>query len=175
MVTLSNESIERYRALLTGVIELDKEATTEEIRVLQSFSVENSIYLTTHLIKDMAFLVATQPKPTRFSQYLFLHLLRVLYNSTKISEKDWQKLIGNCSLKLFIGMTHNPCFPVRFLLNDSPFEEELASPNSDSHKSELNKVIMDRLPEVIVHTKSSIPDSEYMSDDMVLSIAGIKL
>jgi hypothetical protein len=175
MVTLSNESIERYRTLLTKMVELDKEATNEEIRILQSFLVEDTIYLATHLIKDMAFLVATQPKPTRFSRYLFLYLLNALYNSTKISEKDWQQLVGNCSFKLFVGMARNSSFPVKFLVSDNPFEEELASPVSDSYKSQLRGVIIDRLPEIVVYTKSTIPGSESMTDEMVLSVAGIKL
>jgi len=104
--------------------------------------------------------------------YLYSRLTSFLSDFKGASLADFEYLVDNASFCLFSYILTNPSFPVALFVENERAQNYI---NSD----EVNQFALshwyERRDEIAVYLRDKIPNSEHMSDEMVLSVAGVTL
>jgi hypothetical protein len=104
-----------------------------------------------------------------YSVYEYLAESFSLYNN--ITYDEYYYIVTSLSSKLVTSVLMNPSFPVELLINSEVWRYNL-NPRDTYTFVSIAKIYDERRDEIIIYYRKQVPDSEYMSDEMVLKIAG---
>lgn len=174
MAIINDEFVEHYRDLLNETVELSDAATNRETSIVNSFSMEDRFYLAKNLLNELDYLrTGSGHYPSNFARFFSAALLDALISPVKVSNEEWQYVVDNCSLHLLSDVIKSPSFPVEILISEKAFEEHFTNPLFPYFQFHFDRVISARFPEIVHYFRSMVPNSEHMSDEMVLSVAGV--
>lgn len=92
-----------------------------------------------------------------------------LYSS--ITSDEYYSIVTSLSSKLITSILTNPSFPVDLLINNEAWRYNLNQKDTYIFIT-IVKIYDERHDEIIAYYRDQVPDSEHMSDEMVLKIAG---
>lgn len=116
-------------------------------------------------------IIADKPRLNEIT-YLYSSLVDSLSDFEDASFTDFEFLVENASICLFSHILFNVSFPVALFVENKRVQNYIIS-------EEANRVVLSywsqRRDEVAVYLRDTVSDYKYMSDEMILSIAGIQL
>jgi hypothetical protein len=92
-----------------------------------------------------------------------------------ISREKFIELLEDSKPAVMIHILRNKKFPIDVLLDESFLARHASDPNYWLLQICTSDAKLNRRSEVIAYYRNKISDSEHMSDDMVLSVAGVSL
>lgn len=105
---------------------------------------------------------------------VFQRLTKSLRKYNDISYEEYCFLTNNLSSKMLSYIIYNESFPIDLLVDG-----EILYQREDSGyflvEYAINQNFRKRYFEVVAYLRATIPGSEYMNDEMVMSVAGVKL
>lgn len=103
-------------------------------------------------------------------------LLKCFEHYDGISHKDFSQLLSGLDIyPVVIYLIRNKSFPISLLLESTLLKSYQKSPHQFYLEGYVKHVKASRMAEIIAYCKYLVPDSESMSDEMVLSVAGVTL
>lgn len=106
------------------------------------------------------------------SARIYSTLLRSLEFAKDVSREDYLYILENAHAYIVDSLVANPEFPVDLLIEGSIFDRHSDDPYLDYFKYTVESVLSHRSKEVIAYYRGIVPNSEHMTDEMVLNIAG---
>jgi hypothetical protein len=107
------------------------------------------------------------------SARIYSTLLRSLEFAKDVSREDYLYIFDNAHAYIVDSLVANPEFPVGLLIDDSIFTRHSGDPYLDDFKYTVEAVISHRFKEVIAYCRGIVPNSEHMTNEMVLNVAGV--
>jgi hypothetical protein len=177
MNELSKKTVERYKNLLNGTVNLNSFDTDREISLVSSFSIEERFYLAKNLLDELDSLKrgVTGLYPSNFARFFSASLLDALVSSVEVPNDEWQDLVDNCSLTLLSHIIFNSSLPVEILISENAFGSHSGDPLFLYFQYRFGIAKLGRHSDIVHHFRGVVPNSEHMSDEMVLSVAGVNL
>lgn len=103
---------------------------------------------------------------------IFNALLIPLTSYNNFSREDFEYIVNNGSLLVVKNTVVNRSFPLNLLVDNELYLKHKESPNLFLLDEELRRIRFNKSKAILQYFRNEIPDSEYMSDEMVLKIAG---
>jgi len=100
-------------------------------------------------------------------------LVKSIQKTDNFSREDFICFLENADLYTLKFVILNPLFPIDLLINKSSFINHSEDLFLSSFQSAFNSAIRGRYTDVVFYARSIVPDSEAMSDKMVLKIVGV--
>lgn len=172
-------SVEYVGGLLNRAI-AHKKILVKEIKAFEKLiSSEESFHLAKALMPELSAyrkaLISGNRTGNRIDAYnVYSSLLNAYSNFTNISREDFLFIINDAPGFLVQYLVHNPSIPVDILMEDSYFTHIENDSTASGFKEALNTIrLYDRYEDIIDYVRSLVPNSETMTDEMVLSVYGI--
>lgn len=178
-----NITAEDCRKLLSGEVK-DKKLTRELINSIRDLSVSEKFNLAKELLQEISFYYKLDSQLQAQNKALKLSSIRAsaltplilsfeFYDS--ISTEEYEQLMENNSYVIMASLMKNDSFPITFLIHDSWIENHLNEPKYWYMKEYVSIIKKSRKSEIVSYYRNLVPNSESMSDEMVMSIAGAKI
>lgn len=106
---------------------------------------------------------------------IYSTLLRSLEFAKNISREDYLYMINNAHAYIVDSLVVNPEFPVDLLIDDSIFANHGDDYFLNELKFTVEGVILHRFEDIVTYCRGIVPGSENMTNDMILSVAGVNL
>lgn len=104
------------------------------------------------------------------------YLLNCFEYCDGISYEDFSQLLGGSDIyPVIIYLIRNKSFPLSLLLEPTLLKSYQNSPHQLYLEGYVKYVKASRMVEIIAYCRGLVPDSENMSDEIVLNVAGVKL
>ena len=150
---------------------------TELYKLFATFSLSIRFSLARELMTELG---AYKDFATRISYKVIQRVtLDMLLNSFKnyqdIERKEYARLLKTAPSYVIDKLINNHSLPLDFLLNSSLLEFYKFDPMFQDLQREVQDVKVRRKTEIIAYCRGFVPDSKHMSDEMVLSVAGVNL
>lgn len=104
----------------------------------------------------------------------YFALLNSFHEYDGISRKEFALLLEEASLAVVALIIGNSIFPIDFLIEDSFLERHKSNFNYWVVESSMKTARQRRKSEIMAYYKSVVSGSEYMTDEMVLNVIGIR-
>jgi hypothetical protein len=171
------------RNLLSGKIE-GKELTHVLLKTIASLSVGEKFNLAKELSRELSFYYELDSQPPVQNETPKLSSIRAsaltplarsfeIYDS--ISIEEYAQLMESNSYIITASLMKNDSFPITFLIYDSWVEKHVNESGYWYMKEYVRITRKSRKPEVVNYCRNLVPNSENMSNDIVLKVAGIHL
>jgi hypothetical protein len=151
----------------------DEHITEKHVESLSSLSDEQKFYIAKQLLPEIGLYDNIQPKTLKMN--LIFILLAVFEEYNNISREEFVLLLDGASVSATSYIIQNDAFPVDFLVDLSFLHYNTSNLKNIALGNTIHFTRMRRILEVLSYCKGIVPDSEHMSDEMVLSVAGVKV
>jgi hypothetical protein len=169
-------SVDRCRQVLASSNEYPGAAYLR-IYVEINNSGEEKFELLKELLEDLnSFYLLKKKKLSRHSEArtMYSYLTNTVGSYTGISRNDFINLIQKGNVDLLGEAVRNPNFPIELLFNRSAFGKYADDINFGWLQEKINLAMWsnERFHETVNYIRRMIPNSEVMSDEMIMSIVG---
>ena len=106
---------------------------------------------------------------------VLIGLLNSFKHYESIEHEEFARLLEIAPPYIIDRLINNRSLPLDFLLDSSLLEQHKYHPMFQDLQKEVRYVKTKRKPEIIAYCRNKITGSEHMSDEMVLSVAGVNL
>lgn len=170
----SSITVENCRFLLS-----EGQVSDDYVKTLSSLSDRERFDIAKHLLSEIELRHnKLRAKAGYYSNQLkvILSLLDSFQDYNGILYEDFRDFMSNGDLFVVTAyLIRNKSFPIAFLLNTSLLEPHKKNPYVNILEEYIRHAKIIRRPELVTYCKNLVPDSESMSDEMVLSVAGVTL
>lgn len=176
-------AVDDCRKLLRGEFQ-DGNLAIAQFSVIADLPAREHFALARELSREISFYYelsqprSGQAKP-QFShvQLMILgHLTKSFETYDEIPWEDYAVLTADDDLCIIVAsLLKNKMFPVDFLVETSWLNKYMNHPQYWLLKMHTRVLRDNKKPEIIAYCRQSIPNSEHMSDEIVLSVAGVEV
>jgi hypothetical protein len=176
-------TVDDCRRLLRGEVK-DGTLAIAQFSVLTDLPDQEQFAFARELSRDISFYYElsqseSRQDKTQFShvQLMLLgHLVKFFETYDDISLEDYADWVTGDDLYIIVAsLLKNKMFPVDFTVDTSWLNKYANHPQYWLLKMYTRVLRDNNKPEIIAYCRKSIPNSEHMSDEMVLSVAGVKI
>lgn len=169
-------SVDRCRHVLASTNEYPSTGYLR-IYVETKNSGEEKFELLKELLEDLnSFYFLKKKSLSRHSEArtMYSYLTNTVGSYTGISKEDFLNLIEKGNVDLLGEAVRNPNFPIELLFDRSIFNRYADDPNFNWLQEKINLAMWsnERFHETVTYIRHLVPNSEVMSDEMVMSIVG---
>lgn len=172
---------EYYQQLLVDMVEHPGVVTEDDVADVESSSEEKRGELAFSLLAELEIYweALNFSKRNKLADKLFMHLITSLAESTSFTYENFAYIASHGSLFVLTFTLFNKRYPVSLLVDyvysqdDGSSSKDLTILGYSSFEDMLAVIRGDRLEEVVVFLRERELGLESLSDEMVLSVAGV--
>lgn len=169
---MSNDiTVEDCRKLLLDM--QDEHIAERHVESLSSLSDEQKFHIAKQLLPEIGLYDNTYPKTLKMN--LIFILLAVFEEYNDISREEFVLLLDGASESATSYLIQNNAFPVDFLVDLSFLRYDISNLKNMSLGNTIHFTRMRRILEILSYCQGLVPDSEHMTDEMVLRVAGVEV
>jgi hypothetical protein len=173
-------TVDNCRGLLKGEVK-DAELVTALVDAFAGLPIKEQFAFAMELRREISFYYGYSFEDAKsgissFQSLMFDSLLRSFEVYTEISREEYDVLLTDGNLYgIILSLLGNKSFPVDFLIETSWLEKYADHSKGWLLEGYLKGRQATRRFEIMAYFRDIIPNSEHMSDEMIMSIAGITL
>lgn len=114
-------------------------------------------------------------KFTAEQQLTYAKLMSPFYRYEYITVDEYTWLLKHAGLDVTLAIIENRHFPIHLFIEVSFLGRHFGAPSFGVLQRAIANVKQNRKSEIIDYYRNQIPNSEHMSDEMVLSVAGVSI
>lgn len=164
-------TLEDCRKLLLDM--RDEYITDSHVERLSSLSDEQRFNIAKQLLPEIGLYDNTYPGGLKMS-FIFI-LLTIFQDYNNISREDFVPLLNKAGVSASAYLIQNSAFPIDFLVDFSFLRHDPSNPKNISLENTIYFTRVRRLSEIISYCRNLVPNSEHMTDEMVLSVTGVEV
>lgn len=148
----------------------------ETLLAINSLSIMEKAYLTRELLPGLVHFykdwVMQSSQEDTINVKAYALLVNAVENANDFSREDFIYFLDNADLYTLKFVVLNPHFPVDLMINNPSFTRSEKFFYS-SFRSAFNSAMRNRHADIVAYCRSVISNSESMTDEMVLNVAGV--